>query len=169
MVRKSVCYSWKPIIYYLLMKTITETLCRLLLQLQNFPNKKNSFECETLFFTIKDHCNKQNSIHYLFFRRIIKHIDHLLRILQMSNSFANSFIYAKMHRYLYARHKRNSTTTTTTSDYFGQKRESLWSNLQFQGMKRSSSLWSNQLIEKNRKKDSIQSIEMPVTKNGHVE
>ena len=74
-----------------------------------------------------------------------------------------------MHRYLYARHKRNSTTTTTTSDYFGQKRESLWSNLQFQGMKRSSSLWSNQLNEKNRKKDSIQSIEMPVTKNGHVE
>ena len=54
---------------------------------------------------------------FLSFRDIL-HVDFSLTILQMSNSFANCFIYAKMHRYIRVRSKlRKSAVTRDSNGY----------------------------------------------------
>lgn len=64
------------------------------------------------------------------FTRTIQHVDRILSALQMSNSFANCFIYAKMHQYL--RVRSTSTSTINISEYNNGRRETkqevMWTN-----------------------------------------
>ena len=52
---------------------------------------------------------------FLSFRDIL-HVDFSLTILQMSNSFANCFIYAKMHRYIKVRSKSRKSAVPGDSN-----------------------------------------------------